>query len=282
MRTQLHIGEVAQLLGVTTKTIRHYQKIGLLSEPERTSTGYRLFTAQDVLRVQRIRRLQAFGLSLKQIRDILGDPRQEHTLREVLQGLDQELVAQIHELEERRKKIKALLAEQTPIEQLSLENPTLQFMEEHLSDYLAQISPAMREMEMKIYAMLGSFHWSEDYQDKLQQVMLQSMRYLTGHAQEYRELLALGERLVAIASLPEDAPEVSQLTHDFMQYFQTFSFLLERFGQISCPINQAFANIASEMMTALLTPSQIRVLYESFARYTASAAKQPCPPAPQG
>src|SRR5579884_2153809 len=198
MRTQLHIGEVAQLLGVTTKTIRHYQKIGLLSEPERTSTGYRLFTAQDVLRVQRIRRLQAFGLSLKQIRDILGDPRQEHTLREVLQGLDQELVAQIHELEERRKKIKALLAEQTPIEQLSLENPTLQFMEEHLSDYLAQISPAMREMEMKIYAMLGSFHWSEDYQDKLQQVMLQSMRYLTGHAQEYRELLALGERLVAI------------------------------------------------------------------------------------
>lgn len=268
MRTQLHIGEVAQLLGVTTKTIRHYQKMGLLSEPERTSTGYRLFTAQDVLRLQRIRHLQAFGLSLKQIKAILGDPQQEHTLREVLQALDQELVAQIHELEERRKKIQVLLTEQTPIEQLSLENSTLRFMEEHLGDYLAQISPAMREMEMNIYAVLGSFHWSEDYQEKLQQVMLQAMLYLTGHAQEYRELLALGERLAAIASLPEDAPEVIQLVHDFMQYFQTFSFLIERFGQISCPINKTFSNVASEMVTALFTPSQMRVLHEAFAQFT--------------
>lgn len=43
MRTQLHIGEVAQLLGVTPRTIRHYQKVGLLAEPERTGAGYRLY-----------------------------------------------------------------------------------------------------------------------------------------------------------------------------------------------------------------------------------------------
>ena len=171
MRTQLHIGEVAQLLGVTTKTIRHYQKIGLLSQPERTSAGYRLFTAQDVLRLQRIRRLQAFGLSLKQIKAILGAPQQERTLREVLQSLDQELATQIRELEERRKKIQALLAEEMPIEQLSIEDSTLQFMEEHLGDYLARISPAMRELEMKIYAILDSFHWSEDHQEQMQQVI---------------------------------------------------------------------------------------------------------------
>ena len=77
MRTLLQIGEIAQLLGVTPKTIRHYQKIGLIAEPDRTEAGYRLFNAQDLLRLQRIRRLQALGLSLKQIKTLLGEPRQE-------------------------------------------------------------------------------------------------------------------------------------------------------------------------------------------------------------
>ena len=40
MRTQLHIGEIAQLLGITPKAIRHYQKVGLLAEPERSEAGY--------------------------------------------------------------------------------------------------------------------------------------------------------------------------------------------------------------------------------------------------
>jgi DNA-binding transcriptional MerR regulator len=72
MRTLLQIGEIAQLLGVTPKTIRHYEKIGLLARPERTRAGYRLYDAQDLLRLQRIRRLQALGLSLKKIRALPG------------------------------------------------------------------------------------------------------------------------------------------------------------------------------------------------------------------
>jgi len=43
MKTQLHIGEVAKLLGITPKTIRHYHKVGLLTEPQRTESGYRLY-----------------------------------------------------------------------------------------------------------------------------------------------------------------------------------------------------------------------------------------------
>ena len=57
MRTQLHRGEIAQLWGVTPKAIRHYQKVGLLAEPEHTEAGYRLYGAQELLRLQRIRRL---------------------------------------------------------------------------------------------------------------------------------------------------------------------------------------------------------------------------------
>ena len=80
MRTQLHIGEIAQLLGVTPKAIRHYQKVGLLAEPERSEAGYRLYGAQNRLRLQRIRRLQALGLSLKQIKVVLFGVNDAHFL----------------------------------------------------------------------------------------------------------------------------------------------------------------------------------------------------------
>src|SRR5579859_6998908 len=93
MGTQLHIGEVAKLLGVSAKTIRHYHKVGLLAEPPRSDGGYRLYTASDLVRLQRIRRLQALGLSLKQIKTLLGEhvSQRERSLREVLQALLEEL-----------------------------------------------------------------------------------------------------------------------------------------------------------------------------------------------
>src|SRR6266699_787104 len=118
MRTLLQIGEIAQLLGVTPKTIRHYEKMGLLAQPERTRAGYRLYDAQDLLRLQRIRRLQALGLSLKKIRALLGEPEHQHTLWDVLQSLDKELAAQIQALEERRNKIRALPEDAPEVQQL--------------------------------------------------------------------------------------------------------------------------------------------------------------------
>jgi DNA-binding transcriptional MerR regulator len=84
MRTTLHIGEMAQLLGVTTKTIRHYHRVGLLAEPTRSQGDYRLYDASALRRLLRIRRLQSLGLSLKQIKAILGEPDQQRSLREVL------------------------------------------------------------------------------------------------------------------------------------------------------------------------------------------------------
>ncbi len=93
MRERLHIGEVAALVGVSPKTIRYYHEVGLLAEPERTDVGYRLYTAQDLLRLQRIRCLRALGLSLDRIKEILGKPDREHepALRHALQMLVEEL-----------------------------------------------------------------------------------------------------------------------------------------------------------------------------------------------
>ena len=67
---------------------------------------------------------------------MLGDPDHEHSLREVLQSLDEELADQMRVLEERRKEIRRLLDENSlnaPDQPLA-DSPTFQFVQEHLTD----------------------------------------------------------------------------------------------------------------------------------------------------
>lgn len=69
---ELKIGEVANLTGMSVKTIRYYEEIGLL-EPTttRSESGYRLFNSQVINRLAFIKRSQSLGLSLSEIREIL-------------------------------------------------------------------------------------------------------------------------------------------------------------------------------------------------------------------
>jgi DNA-binding transcriptional MerR regulator len=67
----LHIGEVARKTGLTVDGIRFYEKERLLQQPQRTSGGFRLFSAQDVERVQFIRQVQELGFSLCEVKELL-------------------------------------------------------------------------------------------------------------------------------------------------------------------------------------------------------------------
>lgn len=269
MRTQLHIGEMAQLLGVTPKTIRHYQKVGLLAEPERTEAGYRLYGAQDLLRLQRIRRLQSLGLSLKQIKVVLGDSTHEHTLRQILQSLDQELGMQITLLEERRKKIRTLLDEPRldAFETRATPSPTFQLVQEQLAAHHFSIDPAQWEQEVQLYALLDDFQWFEGQETGMKEMAEHFIQHVTEHPEEYQQLLVLGERLTALASFPEDAPEVEQLVEDFDQYFERNPFLLElqkqvAYGNQESPVSHIFA----ELMTPIFSPAQRRFSNELARR----------------
>ncbi len=70
-RTQLKIGELAGDLGLNPKTIRYYEEIGLLPEPERTLSGYRVYTHSDRERLRFIAKAKAIGLTLEEIGEIL-------------------------------------------------------------------------------------------------------------------------------------------------------------------------------------------------------------------
>ncbi|MQY06820.1 MerR family transcriptional regulator [Actinomadura macrotermitis] len=109
----MRIGELAALAGVTTRTVRHYHHLGLLPEPERRANGYREYGLRDAVALARVRRLTELGLSLEEIRDVLGDDRGRE-LREILRELDADLARQQEAIAARRERLAHLLAEADP------------------------------------------------------------------------------------------------------------------------------------------------------------------------
>jgi len=69
------IGEVARRAGLTIRTLRHYDSIGLLRPSQRSASGYRLYTSRDIERLARILALRALGLPLEEIHGVLDDAR---------------------------------------------------------------------------------------------------------------------------------------------------------------------------------------------------------------
>src|SRR5438105_816961 len=68
----LQIGEVADRTGVTQRTLRFYEERGLLKPPTRMDGGFRLYSEDDVSRVETIRRLQnLLGLTLAEIKEMV-------------------------------------------------------------------------------------------------------------------------------------------------------------------------------------------------------------------
>ncbi len=102
----MRIGEVAALVGVSTRAVRHYHQRGLLPEPARRANGYREYTLTDVVTLARIRRLTELGLTLDEVRDALGDTRD---LREILVELDADLAEEERRLRARRERLAGLL-----------------------------------------------------------------------------------------------------------------------------------------------------------------------------
>ncbi len=69
----LKIGDVAKKTGVSIRSLRHYDEIELLTPSDQTESGYRLYSEDDIMRLQQIVSLKQMGFTLKKIRDMLDE-----------------------------------------------------------------------------------------------------------------------------------------------------------------------------------------------------------------
>lgn len=110
----MRIGQLAERLGVNTKTIRYYESIGLLPSPARRPSGYRVYGADDAERLAFVRTAQRFGLRLDQIGEILAlRDRDERPCDYVLGAVRREVAEldqRIAELQATREELGTLLA----------------------------------------------------------------------------------------------------------------------------------------------------------------------------
>ncbi|MEV4639047.1 MerR family transcriptional regulator [Actinoplanes sp. NPDC049548] len=74
MEENLTVGRVAELAGVTVRTLHHYDEIGLLRPSKRTTAGYRAYSAGDVERLREVLAYRRLGFGLREIADLVDDP----------------------------------------------------------------------------------------------------------------------------------------------------------------------------------------------------------------
>ncbi len=68
---ELTIGKLAKRAGVTIDTVRFYERRGLVAEPERTASNYRIYSSGEIARLKFIKKAKTLGFSLNEIKDLL-------------------------------------------------------------------------------------------------------------------------------------------------------------------------------------------------------------------
>jgi DNA-binding transcriptional MerR regulator len=97
--------EIAELSGVTVKTVRYYHEIGLLDEPDRRPNGYKQYEVRHLVRLLQIKRLTGLGVGLTQIAAMGTDPDGQAS---VFRIIDAELAATIERLQGIRQELAVL------------------------------------------------------------------------------------------------------------------------------------------------------------------------------
>lgn len=90
------------------RAIRHYHQRGLLAEPDRDASGYRRYTADDVIALIRIRTLADAGVPLARIEELLGAGPEEFF--GAIAQIDKALIGRIRDLQEQRRRVSRLVA----------------------------------------------------------------------------------------------------------------------------------------------------------------------------
>ncbi len=112
-RGSLKIGEVSKRSGIGIEALRFYERSGLLGAPARTASGYRVYDSEVLNRLAFIKKAQALGFSLDEIKQIIAESQSGQSpcaeVREIVRQRLQELDERMNEMRRYRKELGAAL-----------------------------------------------------------------------------------------------------------------------------------------------------------------------------
>jgi len=111
IKNAYRIGELAKRAGVTVRTVRYYEELGLITPEFRLDSGQRRYTDKELLYLQRIIQLKTYGLSLQEIIEIFHlaeeDPRGERRREWLIEKYQMKL----EEARNKKEKLNAFIEE---------------------------------------------------------------------------------------------------------------------------------------------------------------------------
>jgi DNA-binding transcriptional MerR regulator len=120
----LTVGRLAELAGVTVRTLHHYDEIGLVTPSGRTAAGYRVYAAADVERLRQVLTYRRLGFGLREVAELVSDPDADAVAhlrrqRELLAGQREQAAALIAAID-KELEARAMGINLTPQEQLEV------------------------------------------------------------------------------------------------------------------------------------------------------------------
>lgn len=269
MDNKILIGDFVKLTRSTLKTVLYYHKIGLLKEPIRTSSGYRLYGAEELAQMRNINNLKQLGLDLKQIKEILGNTQENKSTVEVLQSLHTELVNEKKSIEDRISKIEVLLSKEIEnLNESAFESKSFNMITEvlepdSLEDY-KKSCPEMINHHQKVFSVIDDFQWEKDYKDNLRKIA----EYFKEHPEQHRIALEFGKRLANLKDISEDDPEIENLAREGAEFVKNEPILKDMlYGQQG--YDDANENLFNEISNKHLSPAQRKhkILIQKYLNY---------------
>ncbi|MFH6891084.1 MerR family transcriptional regulator [Alloscardovia omnicolens] len=160
------VGEVAQALKVTVRSLHHWESMGLITPTERSWSNYRLYTADDIERIEQIIIYRATGMKLTEIKKVLNSAssRLEH-----LRMQRESLIDQKAQLEEMVQAIDTLMEKEMNNEKLSLEEIGDILGDAKIADYQREAEEKYGETDdWKISQQRTAYWTAQDWSDSRQ------------------------------------------------------------------------------------------------------------------
>lgn len=213
---EFKIGELARRTGLTIRTLRHYDALGLLRPCGRTRTAYRLYSPADLTRLLYIQGLKTLGLTLPEIARALDDPAYDaqEALRQHIEVLEsriaqeRQLVSRLHALQGAAEVGWTEVAETIALTQ-RIARQVGQFMQT-AQDVAGQLTLSDEQLQS-----LQNQSWNsggDDWETLLTHVFAALEKSLPPSSQEARKLAARWQRLVkqTTAGRPEIAQAIGR------------------------------------------------------------------------